>query len=79
MSANKYCKTYLSDPLEWLGGQLDTIKTKESDGSTSRDSDHEKFIVLGGLDFLNRMASKDLAILTKVNITCLILIVNIDQ
>lgn len=37
--------TYLSDPLKWLGRQLNAVESKESDSSLRWNSDHEELVI----------------------------------
>ena len=71
--------TYLSDPLEGLCAQLDSVETEEADCALRRNSDHEELVIQGNLNIANVITLVIVAILTVVDFSHIsVFIVDID-
>lgn len=71
--------TYLCDPLERLRGQLGAVEAEKANSTLRRNTDHEELVVFCGLNLTDRVISIGCAFLTKIHLSCLILIVDIDE
>ena len=69
--------TYLSDPLEWFGAELDAIKTEETNSTLLGDANHEEFIVESHLHIANVLSHVGLPIIAKVDLSGILFILNV--